>query len=172
MAYKSNLFYWLAGAVMLILSGCISYGFTGTSVPEGVNTIFIPFFANQTSSGVPDLSDKLNNVLIERFINQSSLTLTNNRVSADAILEGSIVQYTNEPFSITGQNQAEQNQVTIVVQASYRYPSKEKEVYNQRFSGSATYNPTQNPIEDEAKAAQEALEQIANNMFNSAVSGW
>lgn len=172
MACKNNLFYWVAGAIMLAFSGCISYGFTGTSIPEGVNSIYIPFFANQTSSGVSDLSDKLNNVLLDRFINQSSLTLSNNRTSADAVLEGSIVQYTNEPFSISGQNQAEQNQVTIVVQASYRYPDKEEEVYNKRFSGKATYDPSQNPLQEEEEAAQLALEQIANNMFTSAVSGW
>ncbi len=158
--------------ILLSLTGCISYGFTGTSIPEGVNSIYIPFFANQTSSGVPDLSDRLNNVLIERFINQSSLNLSNNRTNADAVLEGSIVNYTNEPFSITGENQAEQNQVTIVVEATYRYPEEGEPEYSKRFSGSATYDPNESPIEGETEAAQEALEQIANNMFNDAVSGW
>ncbi len=157
---------------LLTLTGCVSYGFTGTSIPEGVETIYIPFFANQTSSAVPDLSDRLNNVLIERFINQSSLLLTNNRSNADAILEGSIISYSNEPFSITGENRAEQNEVTIVVEATYRYPEKEEPVYSKRFTGSATYDPNENPIEGETNAAQEALEQIANNMFNDAVSGW
>ncbi len=157
---------------LLSFTGCINYGFTGTSIPEGVDTIYIPFFANQTSSAVPDLSDRLNNVLIDRFINQSSLLLSNNRGNADAILEGSIISYSNEPFSITGENRAEQNQVTIVVEATFRYPEKGEPVYSKRFAGSATYDPNENPIEGETNAAQEALEQIANNMFNDAVSGW
>lgn len=164
--------YLLMLAVAVSLSGCISYGFTGTSVPEGINTIYIPFFANQTASGIPDLSDKLNNILIEHFISQSSLVLTDNRGRADAILEGSIISYTNEPFSITGQNRATQNRVTIIVKATYRYPGKQKTVFSRRFTGRGTYNPTENPIEGEIKAAQEALEQIANNMFSNAVSGW
>lgn len=171
MVYKSKLLLILA-VIALFSTGCISYGFTGTSIPQGVNSLFIPFFANQTSSAVPDLTDRLNNVLIERFINQSSLTLSNNRTNADAVLEGSIIRYSNEPFSITGENQAEQNEVIIVVEATFRYPEKGKEVYSKRFSGSATYNPSENPIEGETNAAQEALEQIANNMFNDAVSGW
>src|SRR5699024_5938633 len=125
MACKNKLFYWLATITVLTFTGCITYGFTGTSVPEGVNDIFIPFFADQTSSGVSNLSDELNDVLINRFINKSSLSMSNNRTGADAVLEGSIVQYSNEPFSISGENKAEQNQVTIVVQASYRYPEKD-----------------------------------------------
>lgn len=171
MGFKNKYIFILA-TLALFCDGCIHYGFTGTSIPKGVNSVYIPFFANQTSSGVPDLSDKLNNVLIDRFINQSSLNLASNRGNADAVLEGSIVSYSNEPFSITGENRAEQNQVTIVVKASFRYPEKQKEVYSQQFSGSATYNPTENPIEGEEKAAQEALQQVANNMFNNAVSGW
>src|SRR5699024_11140103 len=105
-----------------------------------------------------NLSDELNDVLINRFIIKSSLSMSNNRTGADAVLEGSIVQYSNEPFSISGENKAEQNQVTIVVQASYRYPEKDEEVYNKRFSGNATYDPTTDPIQGEEKAARTALE--------------
>lgn len=171
MVYRSKIWLFVL-AVAVGITGCISYGFTGTSIPKGINTVYIPFFANQTSSSIPDLSDRLNNILIDRFISQSSLSLASNRASADAVLEGSIIRYSNQPFSISGQNQATQNEVKIVVKATFRYPEKGKIVYSQRFSGSATYDPSTNPIEGETNAAQEALEQIANNMFNSAVSGW
>ena len=156
----------------LFFSGCLKYSFSGASIPEGVNTIFIPFFADQSAGEVADLSDRLNQALIDRFINQSSLNLANNRNGADAILEGSIVSYSNAPFSVSGEDRADQNEVSIGVRGTFQFSNKQETEWNKSFSGAATYDPNENPIEGERNAAQEALEQIANNMFNDAVSGW
>lgn len=156
----------------LLLGGCFRYGFTGTSIPEEIETVYIPFFADQSSSGIGDLSDRLNNILVNRFINQTRLRLADSRAEADAVLEGSITSYTNQPFSVGGDEQADQNQVTISVNATYLYTGEEQAEWTTTFSGKATYDPNENPIEGETIAAEEALEQISNNMFNDAVSGW
>lgn len=165
---------WLAIMCLaaLLTGSCMRYSFTGASIPEGINTIYIPFFADQSSGDVPDLSDRLNQALIERFINQSRLQLASDRSSADAVLEGAILTYSNQPFSVTGNERADQNQVQISVRATFLFTDKEEAEWDTRFSGSSTYDPNEDPIEGENNAAQEALEQIANNMFNDAVSGW
>lgn len=155
-----------------LLTGCVSYSFTGTSIPEGVNTIYIPFFADQSSGDVANLSDRLNEALINRFVNQSRLQLASNQGNADAVLEGAIVSYNDSPFSVTGDEQADQNRVQIQVQGTFQYVDQEEAEWTKTFQGSSTYDPNENPIEGENNAAQEALEQIANNMFNDAVSGW
>ena len=167
-------FLFLIGPVLLLiaLGGCFRYSFTGTSIPENVNSVFIPFFADQSNSGIGDLSDRLNQTLVDRFINQTRLQLANSREEADAVLEGSIVSYRNAPFSVTGNEQADQNQVAITVRATFQYTDQEQAEWSKTFSGQDTYDPNENPIEGEANAAEEALRQIANNMFNDAVSGW
>lgn len=159
-------------AVLLMFNGCLRYSFSGASIPEGVESVYIPFFANQSSSGVGNLSDRMNEALIDRFINQSQLLLANDRGSADAVLEGTIVSYSNAPFSISGDEQANQNQVRISVRGTFTFTEKQEPEWNKTFSGTSTYDPNEDPIEGESAAAQEALEQIANNMFNDAVSGW
>ena len=158
--------------LIIALSGCFRYSFTGTSIPDDVNSVYIPFFADQSNSGIGDLSDRLNNALIDRFINQTRLQLANNRGSADAVLEGSIVNYNNRPFSITGEQETSLNEVSISVRATFQYTDKEQAEWSSSFNGSATYDTNENPIEGETNAAQEALGQVANNMFNDAVSGW
>ncbi|NGP76085.1 LptE family protein [Balneolaceae bacterium YR4-1] len=158
--------------VLLLASGCVRYSFTGTSIPENVSSIFIPFFADQSSSGIGDLSDRLNQIIINRFINQTRLRSANSRGEADAVLEGSIVSYQNRPFSITGDQEAEQNEVTITVRATYQYTDQEQPEWSNSYTGKATYDPNEDPIQGETNAAEEAIEQIANNMFNDAVSGW
>ncbi len=156
----------------LLFSGCFRYSFTGTSIPDDVHSIYIPFFADQSSSGISNLSDRLNQALVNRFINQTRLQLANSRSGADAVLEGSIVSYSNETFSISGEDQTNLNEVQIGIRATFQYTSEEQPEWNTSFNGSATYDTNENPIEGETNAAEEALNQIANNMFNDAVSGW
>lgn len=165
----------LFGLIITFLtqSSCLRYSFTGTSIPEGVNSIYIPFFPDQSNSGFGDLSDRLNQALIERFVNQSRLQLANNEQDADAVLDGSIVAYSNRPFSIGGNEQANQNQVRISVRGTFEYKNEAEALWsNKSFEGTFTFDPTDDPINGEQSAADEALEQIANNMFNDAVSSW
>ncbi len=158
--------------VMLFSASCLRYSFTGVSIPEGVETIYIPFFPDQSNSGLSDLSDRLNRALVDRFVNQSSLRLSNNEMEADAVLDGVIVTYSNRPFSVAGTEEATQNQVVVTVRASFKYKEDDGELWNKSFNGNFTFDPNVDPIEGERDAADQALQQIANNMFNDAVSNW
>lgn len=162
----------IALCVGFLFSGCLRYSFTGASIPPGVETIYIPFFPDQSNSGLGDLSDRLNQILINRFVNQSKLQLANNEADADAVLDGVITSYSNRPFSIGGDEQTNENQVSISVRATFLYTDNEEPEWSTSFNGSFTYDPSEDPIEGENTAANGALEQIANNMFNDAVSNW
>ena len=150
----------------------MSYSFSGVSIPSEVRTIYIPFFPDNASSGLSFLSDDLNEALISRFVNQSRLQLSSERDEADALLEGSISGYSNEPFSITGEEQVGLNQVEIRVRASFKYQREDAPEWERSFSGTAEFDPNEDPIEGEREAAAAAMEQIARNMFNDALSAW
>lgn len=162
----------IAISLFLFCSSCMSYSFTGTSIPNEVNTIHIPFFQDNSQSGLGDLSDRLYNALINRFINQSRLSLNNEQSTADSWMEGSIQSYSNRPFSVGGDEQANLNEIQIVVRATFSYANSDEPVYSKSFTGTATYDVLDNPVDGELDAAAEALQQIANNAFNDAVSNW
>lgn len=166
--FKSVIILILTGA----LGGCLQYSFTGTSIPSDVSTIYIPFFADQSSGGLGDLNDRLNQALIQRFVNQSRLSLSGSEENADAIIDGVIQSYQSRPFSVGGDQQANLNQVQISIRASFMYVREDAPLWDKSFSGSATYDVLENPVDGEVAAAEEALQQIANNMFNDAVSNW
>ncbi len=170
MVWRSTLFILLV--TYLFNASCFRYSFTGTTIPEGVNTIFIPFFPDQSNSGIGDLSDQLNDALIDRFVNQSRLQLANNEQDADAVIDGRIQSYSNRPFSTTGQEQTDQNQVQISVSATFKYKTDDSPLWNKSFNGTFTYDPTEDPVNGENEAALEALEEIANQMFSDAISSW
>lgn len=158
--------------LLLSLNGCIHYSFTGTSIPADVNTIFIPFFPDRSQSGLGNLSDLLNRSLVDRFVNQSRLSLANDQETSDAFVEGAIQSYVNRPFSIGGDEQANLNEVRISVRATFQFAKDEEPLWNKTFTGTATYDVINNPVEGELEAAETALLQVANNMFNDAVSNW
>lgn len=158
--------------VVLFLPACVQYSFTGTSIPADVETIYIPFFPDNSQSGLGDLSDRLNRALINRFVNQSRLSLNNDRNDADSWMEGTIQSYQNRPFSVGGDERANLNEIRIVVRATFQFADSEKPVYSKTFSGNSTYDVQDNPVEGELEAAENALQQIAENAFNDAVSNW
>lgn len=158
--------------LLFFLTGCLQYSFTGTSIPSDVQTIYIPFFPDRSQSGLGNLSDRLNRALVERFVNQSRLSLANDKETSDAFVEGSIQAYVNRPFSIGGDQQANRNEIQITVRATFQYASEDEPLWTKSFSGNATYDVLENPVDGELEAAETALQQIANNMFNDAVSNW
>lgn len=87
-------------------------------------------------------------------------------------MEGNIQSYRNRPFSVGGDEQANLNEIQIVVRATFQFADSDDPEYSKTFSGSATYDVLENPVDGEIEAAEAALQQIANNAFNDAVSNW
>jgi len=158
--------------VSLAIVGCFRYSFTGVSIPPDVRTIYIPFFPDNSTSGLSFLSDDLNEALINRFVNQSRLNLINDSDIADAVIDGRIVSYRNSPFSVAGDQTATLNRVDISVRASFKYSREDKPEWDKTFNGVAEFDPTVDPIEGERNAVLEALNRIAQNMFNDALGSW
>lgn len=168
---RNSLFLALILASCLNL-GCFRYSFTGVSIPADVETIFIPFFTNQAQTAVPGLPDLVNEALVDRFVNQSRLRLSNERNQADAVLDGQIIRYSNKPFSISSQEQANLNRVEIAVRVSYKYAKSDQPEWNKEFSGFGEFDPATDPINGENEAAAEAIQQLAETIFNEALGSW
>ena len=163
----------IGGAIALILTGCGSYSFTGATLPEHVDTISIPIFEDQTRSGIPNLSDTVTELLIDRFVNQTRLRLSSNEAESDTILSGSVIRYRNQPAAVSGDESATVNRVNITVSARFFDRVQSTEMVAERsFSAFAEYDPVADGLEGETVAAREALEQIADDVFTAATSNW
>lgn len=164
----------ILGTMLLVIgmTGCVKYSFTGASIPSEVETLFIPFFDDRSGSSVGSLNQWLYDECFNEFINRSRLRLANSPEEADATLEGIILSYTNLPFSVSGEETAERNEVTIRVQATLRFEGEDDPVFSSTLTGTATFDIVNNPIDGEREAAQDALNQIAEAMFTQSVSQW
>lgn len=160
---------WLL-VLTLALGGCQFYSFTGASIPEHLSTLAIPLVEDASISTVTGLDDAMTDLLMDRFIRQTRLSLEPDENQADAVLMARIVRYENRPTSVSGDELATRNRVTIAVQAVYTDRVRETELLNRSFSAFEDYDAA-NPA-DEETAAADALEKIADDLFTAATSNW
>jgi hypothetical protein len=154
------------------LSGCTVYSFSGANIPSHLETIAIPIAQDNTSNPVNRLGTTLTDLLTDRFVDRTSYSLTTNDEGADALLTARIQRYTNRPTGVSGDERATTNEITIEVQVRYVDQKKGEELLTQTFSGAASYDPVEAGLEGERQAAQNALENVTDDIFSTATSNW
>lgn len=162
----------IGGLVLAFLSGCAYYSFTGASLPPHLNSIAIPLVENNSAIPFTGVEDQLTQLLQERFVGQTRLSLETDEAEADAVLTGRIDRYTNQPAAVGGQEQATLNRVSITVAVRYVDQVEDRELLARTFTGSAEYDPLAEGIQGEQTAAFAALDNIADDIFTAATSNW
>ena len=167
---------WALGLLFLIgtslLHGCAFYSFSGANIPSHLETIAIPIAQDNTSNPVTRMGATLTDLLTDRFVDRTSLSLTTNDAAADAVLTARIQRYTNEPTGVSGDERATTNQVTIQIQVRYMDQTNGEEMLNQTFTGTSSYDPVEAGLSGEQQAAQNALGNVADDIFSTATSNW
>ena len=156
--------------VAALFSGCGYYSFSGATIPENLNTIAIPLVADNSINTFPNLGDQMTEQLIDKFVAQTRLSLSPTEDAADAVLVVEISRYDNAPSSVSGDEVAERNRVTISVTVTYTDQTNDEELLSQNFSSSEEYEPT--GVDGEEAAALAVLENLADDIFTRATSNW
>lgn len=156
--------------ISILVSGCAYYSFTGASIPEHLATVAIPLVEDNTVSTVAGMDAEMTQLLIDRFVRQTRLSLDQSETSADALLMVVITRYSNRPTSVSGNEQAIRNRVTIGARVVYTDQAMSQELFSRTFSAYEEYDPF-DPSQEET-AAFAALEKIADDVFTAATSNW
>lgn len=155
---------------ILLLTGC-SYSFTGASVPPHLHTIAIPNAVDRSGSGEPALRDDFTNELIQKFIDDNSLQVTN-KTSADAILNCTIISLPDAPVVIAGGEDVTKRRVTIKVKAVYKDLVKRKTVWDKTFSNYGDYENKDDITSARQAAIKTAIDRVTEDILLGVVSNW
>ena len=159
-------------SIIITLSGC--YSFTGGSIPEHLNTLYIATVEDNSGFGNPNYRDKLSQQLFEVFRDDNSFELVEN--GGDARLSVSISSIRDETLTVGsgGSQRGEletERKITVTCKAEYFDAVKNKEVWNKSFSNFGTYEIA-NAQTGRDEAVDRALEQTAEDIMLAVVSGW
>lgn len=154
----------------IFIEGC-SYSFTGASVPPYLKTIAIPNFSDRSGSGEFNLGENLTNSLIQKFVDDNTLLVTD-KLNSDSILEGTIVSLTDAPVVVSGGENISSRRLTITVKATYKDLVKHQTVFEKNFSNYGDYPTDGDLVTARQGAIESAIDKITEDILLGVVSNW
>lgn len=159
----------IAGMIMLVAAaGC--YSFKGGTVPSHLKTVGIALTQDQSGYGDPRLRDTFNSLLVDRFLGDNSLTVTDVD-GADSILESTIVSVTETAVVVAPGEEVRLRRMTVTIRASFRDQKLKKTMWEKTFSQYGDYESGGGPSLRDL-GVQEAISKISEDILNETVAGW
>ena len=152
-----------------LASGC-GYGTTSRTAKD-IKSIYVPFFENKTAE--PNLEISVTERIITNLVTDNTLKVVNEN-AADAVLEGEIVDFKNQPFSFNQDLNAEEYHVVIKVVVSLFNRRTNEPIWEKRsFVGDGSYfvETVENgrTFDD---AVDESIREITERILNLTVQDW
>ncbi len=170
MRVSAKIFCLFITLVLINFTGCCVYSFTGASVPQHLKTIAIPIAEDRSGSGEPGLKELLTDQLVQKFINDNTLQVTE-KVNADALLDCVILPLSDAPAIVSAGENVQARRITINVQVTYKDLVKRKTIFDKKFSNYGDY-PSGGTISQRRDAIQTAVDKITEDILLDTVSGW
>ena len=170
---KRFIFLLLATAGLLIPSGCgvaIKYSLSGASIPPDAKTFSVAYFPNNATMVSPILSSTLTEALVDIFSRRTRLVQVDE--GGDFAFEGEITNYTSVTASVSSEDTALLNRLTITVKVRFTNALDEKMSFNRTFSAYEDYDSTKLLTEVEGELIPQIVDKIVTDIFQAAASNW
>lgn len=160
--------------VGLFASGCIfmrgGYSFSGASIPDAAKTFSVAYFPNNAPMVSPTLSTMLTETLRDKFLRQTKLQMVEE--DGDFAFEGEITGYSSATASVSSDNYALLNRLTITVRVEFTNRIEPQNSFSQTFTQFADYDSQQLLTDIQSDLDQEIVDQIVNDIFMASAANW
>jgi hypothetical protein len=160
----------IAASVLLMLaSACGIYSTTGRTAGD-IKKIAVPNLANETPQ--PDIEIDITNNLRDGLIKDNTLKVVP-EAEADAVLEGTVVEYQNVPFTFNTSLQAEQYRLVIGLAVSLFNPKDNTYIWkDRRIDAHSDYYLETATQRNYAKALEEVYKDIVEGILSATTQEW
>ncbi len=166
-----NLFYLIIPILLLInLTNCGIYSFSGTSIPNDAKTICVYYINNSAALVEPNLSSNLSEDLKTKCLTETNLTWKEE--NPDISFAGTIKSYKIEPIAIQNNETAAKNRLTITVQITYTNKIDDSQNFNKQFTHYADFDSSKNFYEEEEELNTIIINNLVDDIFNTALVNW
>ena len=152
------------------LNSCITYGFTGASIPVEAKTISIEYIENNADFINPTLSETLTQALRDRFSSQSSLVLIPN--GGDLQFSGEITNYKTSPQAIQGDDFAALTRLTVSVKIKYTNLIEPENDFETSFTAYEDYDSAMDLTSVQDGLIEVIKDMLIDDIFNKSVVNW
>ena len=158
-------------AVVLSVTSCGIYSFSGTSIKPDVKTITINYMEYKAMKVNPSLSNDLTEAIRNQFRRMTGLEQLD--MDGDLEISGQITGYDVRASAVTAGDVAAQNRLTVSVKIDFtnrKYP--EEDFTGKSFSAYADYDSTNSLDAVESTLCAEIIEKLVEDIFNATVAQW
>jgi hypothetical protein len=159
-----------ATLILLALSGCGSYNFTGTGKIDAT-TFQVNFFQNNAPLIEPGLDRDFTLALQDLILSQTNLDLVN--ANGDLTYEGEIIDYRITPMTSTSQLTANQNRLNMTVNVRFTNTKDSDADFEKRFSFFFDFGANEAFTGTIKQTAfQQIFERLTQDIFNESLAQW
>ena len=159
---------------VILAAGCgytAKYSLSGASIPAEAKTFSVAYFPNNAAMVSPILSSTLTDALVDKFTRQTRLEQV--AEGGNFAFEGEITNYTSTTASVSSDDYALLNRLTITVRVRFTNAINEADSFaNKTFSAYADYDSTKLLTEVEGELIPEIVDQIVTDIFQAAAGNW
>jgi len=170
MGYSKTIAFTLIALLLIVLTGCGVYNFTGGSISDDVKSISIPVFYNESGSGPPSMSQEFTEKLKDYYQSNSKLSIVTE--NGDWQLSGYIAGYVVTPLAPKENETTAMSRLTISVKVEFVNSKDELQNFAQVFSFYGDFSQTESLSQVESKLVPEILNQIVFDIFTKTTSNW
>jgi hypothetical protein len=146
------------------------YSLSGASIPEAAKTFSVAYFPNNAPMVSPTLSTTLVEALKDKFSRQTRLQLVEE--GGDFAFEGEITGYTSTTASVSSDNYALLNRLTITVKVRFTNKIEPDNSFNKTFSAFTEYDSSQLLVDIQSDLDAEVVKQLVTDIFQASASNW
>jgi hypothetical protein len=142
---------------------------SGATIPAEAKTVSVGFFANNTSLGPPNLSQRFTERMRDMVSQQTNLAMM--KQNGDLQFEGYISDYNVAPVAVSN-DQASLNRLTISVKVAYFNKFEADKNFDQTFTRFADFDSSKDLASVGPTLVDEIYRQITEDIFNRAFNNW
>ena len=157
-------------ALALSAASCGIYSFTGTNIQSDVKTITIPYVEYKALRVNPSLSNDMTEALQDKFRKLTSLEQVD--VDGDLELVCEITGYEVTATSVTANEVAAQNRLTVSVKIEFSNRKYPEDDVSKSFSAYEDYDSNNSLDAVEATLCETIIEKLVEDIFNATVAQW
>ena len=160
MIFKMKIKLAITALCAALLTGCgvaIKYSLSGASIPPDARTFSVAYFPNNATMVAP-IPRRTRLMQVEE--------------GGDFAFEGEIINYTSTTASVSSDDYALLNRLTITIKVRFTNALDEKQSWNRTFTAYEDYESTRLLTEVEGELIPQIVDKLVTDIFQASASNW
>lgn len=157
-------------ALVLSVSGCWLYSFSGTSIQPDVKSICIEPVENKAMKINPSLATNLFEAMCDKYKKLTKLEQVED--GGDLYVLATIESYQVSAAAVTADEVAALNRLTVTVKVKFVNEKHPEDNFEKSFAAYEDYNSENSLDAVEGSLCDTIIEKIVEDIFNATVANW